>query len=210
MGPVARVRGVFRAPRWPRALGAVCGFGAGVALTGAGVGYDLLHNGPLYYAPGYLVVLFGSLAVLVALGIPSVARVVSLFLLAMVLVIGVPYGFRSAVLDLRGERVLATVVEVKHGHPTYTGSDNDACRLEARGDTFWVKGLRKCGPATRPGDRFEVLRDPEDLVAAFGGHKPVTFPILIPAVAVVVLLLTVLGARGLRLRAIEDRAPSAA
>lgn len=205
-GVVARVRGVFLEPRRPRALGAVLGLGAGVAIAGAGVGYDVAHSAPFYYGLGCFLVDFGAIAVLVTLGIPSVARAVSSLLIGILLAIGVQNGFRSAVLDSRGEWVTATVIEVRHPHSTYTSSDNHNCKLEVQGDTFWVQNLGECGPATRPGDRFEVLHDPEDLVGVASGHPPITFAILIPGTAAALLLLTVLGARGLRVRTAETRA----
>ncbi|MGC4949273.1 hypothetical protein ACLQ2N_24135 [Streptomyces sp. DT224] len=203
---VERVRGAFRAPRWPRGVGALLGLGAGVAAAGSGVAYEVAHSAPAYYQLGCLVVSIGAVVGLAALGLHSMARFMALLVLGALLAIGVPYAFRSAVLDARGEWVTATVIEVRHPHATYTSSDNHNCELEARGDTFWVQNLGGCGPATRPGDRFEVLRDPEDLVGVAGGHAPITFPVLIPSVGVVLLLLTALGARGMRLRVARHRA----
>ncbi|WP_328901720.1 MULTISPECIES: hypothetical protein [unclassified Streptomyces] len=64
----------------------------------------MAHSAPASYGLGCVLVDFGAMAVLVGLGVPSVACVMSLLLLGVVLIIGVPYGFRSAVLDSRGER----------------------------------------------------------------------------------------------------------
>ncbi|TXS05637.1 hypothetical protein EAO73_05905 [Streptomyces sp. col6] len=83
--------------------------------------------------------------------------------------IAVPYGFRSAVLDWRGEQVTATVVEVEHGPPAYSGNEDHRCKVEARGDTFWLRSTGGCDWSSRPGDRYEVLRDPHDLV---GPRRP--------------------------------------
>lgn len=204
-GVVERVRGAFRAPRWPRAVGAVLGLGAGAAAAGAGVAYEVAHSAPAYYQVGCLAVGVGAVVGLGWLGLHSSARFTALLVLGVILAIGAPNGFRSAVLEARGEWVTATVVEVRRPHSTYTSSDNDNCKLAVRGDTFWVQNLGGCGPATRPGDRFEVLRDPEDLVNVASGHTPITFPVLIPGVGVVLLLLAALGARGMRLRAARHR-----
>ncbi|MEW2124425.1 hypothetical protein AB0891_11975 [Streptomyces sp. NPDC007259] len=107
--------------------------------------------------------------------------------------IAVPYGFRSAVLDRRGERVTATVVEVEHGPPAYSGNEDHRCKAEARGDTFWLKSTGGCDWSSRPGDRYEVLRAPHDLVGATVPGPPVGFRVLVPAVAVVPVLLGVVG-----------------
>ncbi|NED11536.1 hypothetical protein G3I33_08530 [Streptomyces sp. SID9124] len=146
---------------------------------------------------GYAAVLAVGLAVLVTLGIPSVARVLGMAVLWGVL-IAVPYGFRSAVLDWRGERVTATVVEVRHGPPAYSGNEEHRCKVEARGDTFWLRSTGGCDWSSRPGDRYEVLHDPGDLVGATGPGQPIGMPAFVSGVAGVLVLLAVLGARSLR------------
>ncbi|MGW1180570.1 hypothetical protein ACWD7Y_00025 [Streptomyces drozdowiczii] len=177
-------------------MGAGIAVGAGLVVAGAGVGAAVLHDAPDFYMLGYAAVLAAGLAVLVMLGIPSVARVMGMAVLWGVL-IAVPYGFRSAVLDWRGEQVTATVVEVEHGPPAYSGNEDHRCKVEARGDVFWLKSTGGCDWASRPGDRYEVLRDPHDLVGATAPGPPIGFRVLVPAVAAVLVLLGVAGARSL-------------
>ncbi|WUS98597.1 hypothetical protein OHA46_18820 [Streptomyces sp. NBC_00708] len=177
-------------------MGAGIACGTGGVVAGAGVGAAVLHNAPDFFMLGYAAVLAVGLAVLVMLGIPSVARAMGMVLLWGVL-IAVPYGFRGAVLDWRGEQVTATAVEVEHGPPAYSGGEDHRCKVEAHGDTFWLKSTGGCDWSSRPGDRYEVLRDPHELVGATAPGPPVGFRVLVPAVAGVLVLLGVVGARSL-------------
>lgn len=120
------------------------------------------------------------------------ARVMGVVLLWCAL-IAVPYGFRGAVLDWRGERVTATVVEVEHGPPAYSGGEDHRCTVEARGDTFWLRSTGGCDWSSRPGDRYEVVRDPDDLVGATGPGQPIGLPVFVSGVAATLVLLAVLG-----------------
>ncbi|MCG7524846.1 hypothetical protein MHW47_10400 [Streptomyces sp. OfavH-34-F] len=186
-------------PRRPLLSGALLAFGCGVLLIGDGVLWALAHDEPKYVQIWCWVAFFGGVLGLTRLAFPQTRYVVPLLLLGVFLVVAVPAGFRSAVLDLRGEYVTVTVTEVIHEGPSYAVSQLHRCEVEAADGTFWVRSDdAKCGAATRPGDRFEVLRDPGDLVGATTELSiPIPFTLLVPVVGGVLLLVTVLGARGL-------------
>ncbi|WP_203631346.1 hypothetical protein [Streptomyces halstedii] len=191
-------------PRRPRPVGALLGLGGGLLVTGGGVLTDLLHNA----SSPYLLSLGVPLAV-VLLGLPLLLGVsrkrhlAGLLLLVVFLLVMVPYGFRSAVLDLRGEHVRATVTEVRQGRDGRTGGATYACEvLDERGRSSWLRGSERCGREARPGDRYEILRDPEDLVGASTSDPLISFPVLVAYVCGALLLMAVIGAQAM------DRQPA--
>ncbi|MFJ3189246.1 hypothetical protein [Streptomyces halstedii] len=191
-------------PRRPRPVGALLGLGGGLLVTGGGVLTDLLHNAPSLY----LLSLGVPLAV-VLLGLPLLLGVsrkrhlAGLLLLVVFLLVMVPYGFRSAVLDLRGEHVPATVTEVRQGRDGRTGGATYTCEvLDERGRSSWLRGSERCGREARPGDRYEILRDPEDLVGASTSDPLISFPVLVAYVCGALLLMAVIGAQAM------DRQPA--
>ncbi|PZT75991.1 MULTISPECIES: hypothetical protein [unclassified Streptomyces] len=188
-------------PRRPLLSGALAALGCGLLLTGAGVMAVFAHGVPGYVQILYLVPVLGGMFGVLRLGIPEVRYALPMLVLAVLLIATVPAGFRSAILDLRGEHVQVTVTEVVHeGGRSYASSNQyHRCKVEAVDGPLWVKSDdSKCGAATRPGDRFQILRDPGNLVSASTDDStPVSFTLLVPAVAGALLLLTILGARSL-------------
>ncbi|WP_057665598.1 hypothetical protein [Streptomyces anulatus] len=185
-------------PRWPRLTGALLGLGGGVLAAGVGVLAAVPRDLPGYYALGY-VLLVSALAVgLMKLGLPSEKRALALWLPGALLIFGTPYGVKSAVLDWRGEQVPVTVTEVERGPGSYHSGETYHCKVEAGGESFWVKGSDQCDQYSRPGDRFEVLRDPEGLVSVSDPDPLIGFSFLVPCVGGALLVMTVAGYRGLK------------
>lgn len=195
-------------PRRPRTAGALLASAAGAVVVGLGVLGDLLYRLPGYtYGIGYAVVLLATLACLVKIGVPSAGRLLALGLLWCFLAVAVPYGFRGAVLDWRGDRVTVTVTEAWKEGESWNVNDDYRCTVEAEGRTFPLKGDAKCDRDTRPGDRFEVLRDPGDLVAPSSSAPRAGFPLLASCTAGALLLMGAVGARSLSRRAAASRTP---
>ncbi|MYY06524.1 MULTISPECIES: hypothetical protein [unclassified Streptomyces] len=182
-------------PRRPRLVGAILALGSGVAITGCGVLGAVMHDGPWFVTVGYAVVVTGNILGLIALCIPSWKHAVALMVPCLFLLAMVPYGFRSAVLDWRGEQVRATVTEVKQRRTARVGGVDYGCKVETPGRSFWFWDNEPCGRNTRPGDRFEILRDPHDLVAAAStSSRPIGFPVLVAGAGAALLLMSAVGA----------------
>ncbi|MFF2654157.1 hypothetical protein [Streptomyces sp. NPDC058045] len=183
------------APRRPRLAGALTGLtGAGV-LIGSGVLIAVGHHlnelvlvGPVLL--GVVVLLWLPLI----LGTDSPGHLMALLLLGIFLLVMVPYGFRSAVLDWRGEHIRSTVVAVERSTSSRTGGDSYTCKLrDAQGRSSTLQA-DKCGSDSRPGDRYEILRDPGDLVGALSSDPPISFPVLLGSTGGAALLMAAVGA----------------
>ncbi|MCX4520990.1 hypothetical protein OG402_25660 [Streptomyces anulatus] len=130
--------------RWPRLTGALLGLGAGVLAVGGGVHIAVLHNAPGYYVLPYVLLDLALAAGLLKLGFPSEKRALALWVPGALLIFWTPYGFNSAVLDWRGEQVPVTVTEVERGPGSYHSGETYRCKVEAGGESFWVKGSDQC------------------------------------------------------------------
>ncbi|WLQ33482.1 hypothetical protein P8A18_08455 [Streptomyces castrisilvae] len=181
-------------PRRPRLVGAILALSGGVAITGCGVLGAIMHDGPWFVTVGYAVVVTGNILGLIALCIPSWKHAVALMVPCLFLLAMVPYGFRSAVLDWRGEQVRATVTEVKQRRTPRVGGVDYGCKVETPGRSSWLWGSEQCGRNTRPGDRYEILRDPHDLVAVSTSSRPIGFPVLVAGTGAALLLMSAAGA----------------
>lgn len=200
---VRRLRRTWSKPRsWasrrPRLTGALLGLSGGVLAAGGGVLVAVLRDVPSYYALGYVLFVFTLAIGLMKLGLPSEKRALALWLPGALLIFGTPYGVKSAVLDWRGEQVPVTVTEVERGSGSYRSGETYRCKVEAGGESFWVTGSDQCDQYSRPGDRFEVLRDPEDLVSVSDPDPLIGFSFLVPCVGGALLVMTVAGSRGLK------------
>ncbi|MFE1954093.1 hypothetical protein ACFW9D_26920 [Streptomyces sp. NPDC059524] len=165
-------------------------------ITAAGVLAALLHDAPQVSMTGYAALVLASLVLLLVLGMPSEKRMVGLGLLWILLALMVPNGFRSAVLDWRGEHIRATVTEVRQQDVPRTGGIDYDCKAETtQGRVLWLRDSDRCGRDTRPGDRYDIVRDPENLVGASTSAQPITFSVLVPGVCGALLLMAVIGAR---------------
>ncbi|MFI7011292.1 hypothetical protein [Streptomyces sp. NPDC050145] len=204
-------RGSWTPPR-PRLTGALLALAGGAMVTAAGVLAALLHNAPQASMVGYAALVMVSLMLLLTLGMPSEKRMLGLALLWVLLLLMVPNGFRSAVLDWRGEHVRATVTEVKQEDEPRTGGVDYQCKAETtQGRALWLRDSDQCGRDTRPGDRYEIVRDPDDLVGASTSTQPISFTALVPGIGGTLLLMAAIGARSVSRSpsATADRAPAA-
>jgi hypothetical protein len=199
-------------PRRPRLVGALLAVTGGVMITGAGVLITVLHNAPDVSLLGYVTLVLVSLGLLLFLGMPSEKRMLGLCLLWVLLLLLVPAGFRSAVLDWRGEHVRATITEVRREDVPRTGGVDYACKAVAQGRVRWLRDSDRCGRDTRPGDRYEIVRDPDDLVGASTTDRSITFSILLPVTGAVLLLMAAIGAgcvrRSSRTAGVADAVPA--
>ncbi|MER6698964.1 hypothetical protein ABT289_17510 [Streptomyces fimicarius] len=157
----------------------------------------VLHGTAIYFALVYVLIDLALTVGLWKLGMPSEKRTLALWVPCALLVFGTPYGVKSAVLDWRGEQVPVTVTEVERGSGSYHGGETYRCKVESGGESFWVTGSDQCDRYSRPGDRFEVLRDPEGLVGMSDPDPLIGFWFLVPCVGGALVVMTVAGARSL-------------
>ncbi|MET7640650.1 hypothetical protein [Streptomyces sp. NPDC005438] len=178
-------------------MGALLGLGGGLVITGGGVLFDLLHHSRGFATAGFAVLGVGVLLGLPLLvGVPTPGRLAGLLLTGIFLLVMVPYGFRGAVLDWRGEQVRATVTEVRHQREPRTGGVTHTCRvLDRKGRSSWLPDSERCDAHTRPGDRYAIVRDPGDLVAASTSAPRIGFPVLVAYTVVGLALMAVIGAQ---------------
>lgn len=184
-------------PRRPRLVGAIVGPGGALVITGSGVLIAVLHDAPDVTLVGPVVLCIAVLMGLVLLlGVHSPGRLVALILAEVFLLVMVPYGFRSAVLDWRGEHVRATVTTVRHETNARTGGVSYTCKvLDVHGRSSWLQDSGHCDAGTRPGDRYEILRDPADLVSASTSRPTISFPVLLAYTSAALLLMALIGAQ---------------
>ncbi|MGQ4716125.1 hypothetical protein ACUN22_20840 [Streptomyces anulatus] len=158
----------------------------------------VLHGTASYFSLVYVLIDLALAVGLLKLGFPSEKRALALWVPCALLIFWTPYGVRSAVLDWRGEQVPVTVTEVERGSRSYHGGETYHCKVEAGGDSFWVKGSDQCDQYSRPGDRFEVLRDPGDLVRVSDPDPLIGFWLLVPCVGGALVVMTVAGSHSLK------------
>ncbi|MGW2588934.1 hypothetical protein ACWCXC_01480 [Streptomyces sp. NPDC001515] len=188
-------------PRRPGTAGALLGLAGGLLMAGSAALAPLLHDVP-DYAKVLLVVPFGvGLLGLFCLGAPYEKHMLVLGICGIALLILGNAGVGSAVLSWRGERVQATVTEVTRQENRRAGSVSYGCKVvDAEGRTDWVRDGGRCGRDSRPGDRYEILRDPDDLVPATTTDPPITFAVLVPVTGTLLLLMSVSGALAMKRR----------
>ncbi|MFE6976521.1 hypothetical protein [Streptomyces sp. NPDC057682] len=173
----------------------------------------LLHDAP-DYTKVFLAVPFGvGLLGLLSLGAPYEKHMLVLGISGMALLVLSNAGVGSAVLDWRGEHVQATVIEVKRQENPRSTTSYSCKVLDAEGRTDWVQDGGRCGRDSRPGDRYEILRDPDDLVPASTEDPPIGFAVLVPVTGTLLLLMSVSGALAMKRRIGDkewkrDRKPS--
>ncbi|MGW2655029.1 hypothetical protein ACWC1D_15440 [Streptomyces sp. NPDC001478] len=188
-------------PRRPGTAGALLGLAGGLLMAGSAALAPLLHDVP-DYAKVLLAVPFGvGLLGLFCLGAPYEKHMLVLGICGIALLILGNAGVGSAVLSWRGERVQATVTEVTRQENRRAGSVSYGCKVvDAEGRTDWVRDGGRCGRDSRPGDRYEILRDPDDLVPATTTDPPITFAVLVPVTGTLLLLMSVSGALAMKRR----------
>ncbi|MFI1097803.1 hypothetical protein [Streptomyces sp. NPDC020917] len=161
--------------------------------------FDVAHNLPALVTAGpFLLCAAVLLGLPLILGVPSPARLAGLLVLGIFLLVMVPYGFRSAILDWRGEHEQATVTAVKSSTSAQTGRVSYTCKVrDAQGRSSTLQGSKQCRSDTRPGDRYEILRDPADLVGAMTSDPPISFAVLLAYSCGAALLMSLLAAQSL-------------
>lgn len=179
-------------------MGALLGLGGGVLAAGGGVLVAVPRDVPNYYVVVYVLLVFALAVGLMKLGLPSEKYALALWLPGALLIFWTPYGFQSAVLDWRGEQVPVTVTEVERGSGSYHGGETHRCKVEAGGEPFWFGEGDQCDRHSRPGDRFEILRDPGNLVGASDPDPLIGFWFLVPCVGGALVVMTVAGSRSLK------------
>lgn len=190
-------------PRRPRSTGALLGLACAAVIIGSGVLLDVAHDLPDLVMAGPVVLCVAVfLALPLILGVPSPGRLAGLLVLGIFLLVTVPYGFRSAILDWRGEHEQATVTAVKSETSAQTGRVSYTCKVrDAQGRSSTLQDSKQCRFDTRPGDRYDILRDPADLVGAMTSDPPISFPVLLAYTGGAALLMSVLGAQTLAMSA---------
>lgn len=194
----SRVKGWVRGR--PRTAGALLGLAGGLLMAGSAAMAPLLHDAP-DYTKVFLVVPFGvGMLGLLSLGAPYEKHMLVLGISGMALLVLSNAGVGSAVLEWRGEHVQATVIEVKRQENPRTTPSYSCKVLDAEGRTDWVQGGGRCGRNSRPGDRYEILRDPDGLVPGSTEDPPIGFAVLLPVTGTLLLLASVSGALAMKRR----------
>ncbi|MGW2178116.1 DUF3592 domain-containing protein [Streptomyces sp. NPDC001732] len=199
--------------RRPRPVGVVLGLGAALVVTGCGLGIlATMQSRPL------LVLLLFLVGLVVAVGVPMLIGeqdgwTVALGSCLMFLLPVAAFGVGHAVLNQRGERTPATIVEIVRTDASPGTGEQYNCKLRLPdGSTRFLSTWDVCDASTRVGDRIHVYLDPDNRVGYMKSTAPwpwLTFPVVGTALVALTLTATVAASRAMALKyPAPDRSPS--